>query len=85
MANHGTDYNNPMFRYSIKEIQNMSDEEFGKLLDEHSEYLTKKYRTTLNEQKRPEFKNLQEIMDYYEAIPFDEAMNNLDKLFVENM
>jgi hypothetical protein len=83
MANHGTDYSNPMFRYSIKEIQNMSDEEYGALLDAHSEYFKKRYRTTLNKQKKPEFKNLQEIMDYYDAIPFDEAMNNLDKLFDE--
>jgi chaperonin cofactor prefoldin len=82
MANHATDYNDPLYRYSLEEIRNMSHEKFGDLLNEHNEYLEKR-SMMLEEQKTPEFKTLQEMIDYYEAIPFDKAMNNLDKLFDE--
>jgi hypothetical protein len=37
MANHATDYNDPLYRYSLEEIRNMSHEKFGDLLDEHNE------------------------------------------------
>jgi hypothetical protein len=80
MGIYGIDYNDPFFKYSSEERRNMTEEEYGALLDAHNEYSEKK-RMALNEQKRPKFKTLQEVMDYYDAIPFDEAMNKLSKLF----
>jgi hypothetical protein len=84
MAVYGIDYNDPLFKYSPEERRNMTEAEYGALLDAHNEYLEKKW-LTLNEQTRPKFKTTQEMIDYYEAIPFDEAMNNLYKLFDEFM
>lgn len=75
------EYNDdPFFRYSLEEKQRMSKEELDALIEEHNEYVRKK-QSLLNEQAPPKFNTIEELMDYYDAIPFDEAVNKMNELF----
>jgi hypothetical protein len=74
------DYNSPLYRYTDEERRNMTLEEYGALLNEQNKYMEEKEKL-INEEKLPKFNSLQEIMDYFHAIPFDEAVNKLNKLF----
>lgn len=78
--NHGIDYNDPFFQYTNEERRNMTREEYCALIEEHNKYVRKKH-SQLNEQKPPKFNTSKELLDYYDAIPFEEAVNNMNKLF----
>lgn len=72
----------PFFKYTIEEKRNMTEEEFGALLDESNEYVREKHRRLQESNiKPPKFNTIEELMEYYHAIPFEEAVNKLNKLF----
>ena len=54
----------------------MPAEGFDRLLDEHGAYLRKKY-AILNEnnEPEPEFNSIEELMEYYDAVPMEEVIN----------
>ena len=66
----------PLSKYTIEECANMPAEEFDRLLDEHGAYLRKKY-AILNEnnEPEPEFNSIEELMEYYDAVPMEEVIN----------
>lgn len=72
----------PLSRYTIEECANMSQEKFYRLLEEHGAYLRKKY-AILNEsnEPEPEFNSIEEIMEYYDAVPMEDVINNAYKMF----
>lgn len=70
----------PFFRYNVEELQDMSHEEFCALIEESNEYVRKKY-SQLNEQEMPRFNTIEEFRAYYDCIPFDEFVNNTNKMF----
>lgn len=70
----------PFFRYSKEERKKMTREEYCALVEESNKYVRKKH-CQINENIAPKFNTIEEIMDYYDAIPFDEAVNNMNKLF----
>ena len=74
------EYNDdPLFRYSDEELRKMTREEFCAILEERNDYINKK-RNQINEEITPKFNSIEEIMDYYDCITFEEAINNLNKL-----
>ena len=76
-----SDYSDdPFFKCTDEEMRNMTQEEFCALIEEHNKYARKQFGK-LNEQEMPRFNTLQELLDYYDAIPFEEAVNNMNKLF----
>lgn len=76
-----SDYNDdPFFQYSDEERQNMTEEEYCALIEEHNKYVRKNHML-LNEEVPPKFNTIEELMEYYDAIPFDEAVNKLNELF----
>ena len=73
---------NPLSRYTIEECANMPAEEFDRLLEEHNEYLRKKYAILKeSNEPEPEFNSIEEADAYYHSIPFEEAVNNAYKMF----
>ena len=72
----------PLSRYTIEDCANMPVEEFDRLLREHGAYLRKKY-AILNEsnEPEPEFNSIEEFMEYYDAIPMEDVVNNAYKMF----
>lgn len=58
----------------------MIQEEYCALIEQHNEYARKQFGK-LNEQEMPRFNTLQELLEYYDAIPFEEAVNKMDNLF----
>ena len=79
------DMNDPFFQYTHEEKMQMTDDEFFALLEESNKYVEKKYSVLNEEQKSyPRFNSIEECMEYYDAIPLDEAINNCYKLFDEN-
>ena len=70
----------PFFQYTSEERRNMTQEEYCALMEQHNEYARKQFGK-LNEQEMPRFNTLQELLEYYDAIPFEEAVNNMNKLF----
>ena len=72
----------PLSRYTIEECANMPAEEFDRLLEEHNEYLRKKYAILKeSNEPEPEFNSIEEARAYYHSIPFEEAVNNAYKMF----
>lgn len=69
----------PFFKYSVEELQNMSREEFCAVIEESNEYVRKKY-SQINEQIIPKFNTIEELMAYYDCIPLDDMLNNLNNL-----
>lgn len=63
--------NDPFFRYTIEELQNMSHEEFCAVIEESNEYVRKKH-SRINEQEMPRFNTIEELRAYYDCMPFDE-------------
>ena len=75
------EYNeDPFFKYTLEEKCKMTREEFCALLRESNEYVRKKH-SQLNEQKPPRFNSAEELMAYYDAVPFEEAVKEMNKLF----
>ncbi|MBR5332532.1 MAG: hypothetical protein IKV32_04460 [Muribaculaceae bacterium] len=75
------EYNdNPFFRYTSEERRNMTREEYCALLEERNEYVRKKFEES-KYQEAPKFNTIEELRAYYDCIPFEEAVNNLNKLF----
>lgn len=72
--------NDPLFRYTREEKMKMTREEYCALLEERSKILRQE-NNNLNEQKMPKFNTIEEFMEYYDAIPLDDVVNNLNKLF----
>ena len=72
----------PLSRYTIEDCANMPVEEFDRLLEEHNKYVERKY-AILSESKepRPTFNSIEEIMEYYDAIPMEDVVNNAYKMF----
>ena len=70
----------PFFQYTSEERRNMTQEEYCALMEQHNEYARKQFGK-LNEREMPRFNTLQELLEYYDAIPFEEAVNNMNKLF----
>lgn len=70
----------PFFKYTDEERRNMTQEEYCAMIEESNEYVRRQFGM-LNEQEMPRFNTLQELLDYYDAIPFEEAVNNMNKLF----
>ena len=58
----------------------MSREEYCALIEESNEYVRKKY-SQINEQEMPRFSTIEELRAYYDCIPFDDFVNNTNKLF----
>ena len=70
----------PFYRYTKEERMNMTREEYCALIEERNEFVRKKY-TQINEQEIPRFNTIEEFMNYYDAIPLNDAVNNMNKLF----
>ncbi|MBR5332533.1 MAG: hypothetical protein IKV32_04465 [Muribaculaceae bacterium] len=70
----------PFFRYSVEELQNMTHEEFCAIIEESNEYVRKKFEEQKN-QVAPKFNTIEEFRAYYKCMPLDEAVNKLNKLF----
>lgn len=76
-----SDYSDdPFFQYSDEERRNMTKEEYCAMLEEHNEYVRKKY-SQLNEQVPPKFNSVEELRAYYNCMPLDEAERKLNDLF----
>lgn len=72
----------PLSKYTIEECANMPLEDFYELLDAHNEYVEQKYaRLNENNEPEPEFNSIEEIMEYYNAIPMEDVIKNAYKLF----
>lgn len=69
----------PFFRYTVDELQNMTHEEFCAVIEESNEYVRKKHNQ-INEQEMPRFNTIEEFRAYYDCIPFDDFVNNTNKL-----
>ena len=67
----------PFQRYTHEDIEKMSLEEYGDLLDEHNEYVRQKY-SHINEAQttEPEFETLEEMIKYYNAKPWKDVLNS---------
>ena len=76
----------PFFKYTNEERDKMTDDEFYTLLEESNACVEKKYRALLNEGQKsyPRFNTIEECMEYYDAIPLDEMINNMNNLFDDN-
>jgi hypothetical protein len=70
----------PFYRYTKEERMNMTREEYCALIEERNEFVREKY-TQINEQEMPRFNTIEEFMNYYDAIPLDEFVNNTNKMF----
>lgn len=70
----------PFFRYTDEERMKMSREKYCALIEESNEYVRKKY-SQLNKQEMPRFNTIEEFRAYYDCIPFDEFVNNTNKMF----
>ncbi|MDE6050297.1 MAG: hypothetical protein K2G08_01310 [Paramuribaculum sp.] len=83
-------YNNdyaddPFFKYTEEERRKITQEEYCALIEEHNKYARKKYKQSqLNEEVPPKFNTVEELLEYYDAIPFEEAVNKLNELFKRN-
>lgn len=76
------DMGNPLSQYTIEECAKMSPEEFDALLEADNEYVRQKYaKSNEREESKPVFNSIEEVIAYYDAIPLDEVLNNIDKLF----
>ena len=72
----------PLSRYTIEDCANMPVEEFDRLLEEDNEYLRQKYaRLQESKKPRPTFNSIEEFMEYYDAIPMEDVVNNAYKMF----
>ena len=72
----------PLSRYTIEECANMPVEEFDRLLEEDNEYVERKYaRLQESNEPRPTFNSIEEFMEYYDAIPMEDVVNNAYKMF----
>ena len=54
----------------------MTLEEFIALIEESNEYVLKKFEESKN-QEAPKFETIEEFMEYYDAIPFEEFENKI--------
>lgn len=72
----------PLFKYSIEKCRKMTREEYCALVEEHNEYVHKKH-SQINENITPKFNTIEEIMEYYDAIPLEDFFNNLKNLLDE--
>ena len=73
----------PFFRYTKEERMNMSQEEYCALIEARNGYVRKKH-SQINEQKSPRFNTIEELMTYYDCIPFEEFVKNANKLLDED-
>lgn len=77
--------NDPFVQYSLEEIKLMNEDEFALLMERHSKYVRDKHRLLQESNHQvPKFNTLEELMEYYDAIPLDDAINNWDSFFEEN-
>ena len=60
----------------------MSHEEFCAVIEKSNEYVRKKFEQS-KEQEAPRFNTIEELRAYYNSIPLDEAVRNMNKLFDE--
>lgn len=75
------EYNDdPFFRYTDEERENMTIEEYCALIEEHNEYARNQFGK-LNEQEMPRFNTVEELRAYYHCMPLDEAINKMNQLF----
>lgn len=74
----------PFFRYSLDEKKKMTQEEFFALIEESNDYVLKAH-SQINEGVAPKFNTIEELRAYYNCIPLDEVLNNMDKLFEDYM
>lgn len=72
----------PFFRYTVDELQNMTHEEFCAVIEASNEYVRQKFEQS-KEQEAPRFNTIEELRAYYNCIPFDDFVNNANKLFDE--
>lgn len=70
----------PFFKYTDEERERMTAEEYCALIEESNEYVRWKHSQPNTEQP-PKFNTLQELLDYYDAIPFEDAIREMGKLF----
>lgn len=74
--------NDPFFKYTRQERQNMSLDEWLLLLEESNKYVREKYKKLRESNfKTPQFNTIEELRAYYHCRPLDEAINNWNKLF----
>lgn len=82
MYSKGIDMGDPFFKYTDEERRNMTEEEYRALIRESNEYVREKHRRLRESKvKPPKFNTIEELREYYDAIPLEEAINNLNKLF----
>ena len=72
----------PFFRYTDEERMNMTREEYCALIEERNEYVRKKFDQSKGAEA-PRFNTIEEFRAYYNCIPFEEAVKNMNKLFDE--
>lgn len=63
----------PFFKYSVEELQDMSHEEFCAVIEESNEYVRRKH-SQASKQEMPRFNTIEEFREYYDCIPFEEAV-----------
>ena len=68
----------PMLRYTHEEYATMPIEDFEAILQEHNKYVRQKYaRLAESNEPEPEFNSIEELMEYYDAIPMEDVINNV--------
>lgn len=71
-----------MLRYTYEEYAKMPIERFEVILEEHNKYVRQKYaRLAESNEPEPEFNSIEELDAYYHCIPFEDAVNNIYKMF----
>ena len=70
----------PFYQYTSEERQNMTQEEYCALIEQHNEYVRKQFGK-LNEEEMPRFNTVEELRAYYHCMPLDEAINKMNRLF----
>ena len=82
MERHNIHDVDPFFKQTDEERRNMTQEKYCALIEESNEYVLHRHQFGIpNENDMSRFSTLQELLDYYDAIPLDEAINNCYKLF----
>ena len=78
--NMNIDKEDPFFRYTSDELKNMTHEEFCAVIEESNEYVRKKWEEE-KDQEMPHFNTIEELRAYYNCIPFDEVVKEMNELF----
>ena len=73
----------PFFKYTREERRNMTREEYCALLEERNEYVHKKWEEE-KDKETPHFNTIEELRAYYNCIPFDGVVKEMNELFIKH-